>query len=190
MILDYWIPFIIGIIPQSSNYLQNTLHIFAENASAKRHNLKMLQSFEGNIFTIPAKEQFPKNIPRQKIIEVLNQNQSETRVLAGALDVELDVRVMLSVMTANFNLHDILVNGQLGTVKFIMYYQRNVSKVYKKFDDSKAGLKRMNKNGFRKQNLWVPVEKAEFDIKIKSLMLAWACSVHQVTVLQDRHNLW
>ena len=81
----------------------------------------MLQSFEGNIFTIPAKDQFPKNIPRQKIIEVLNQNQSETGVLAGALDVKLDVRVMLSVMTANFNLHDTLVNGQLGTVKFIMY---------------------------------------------------------------------
>ena len=59
-----------------------------------------------------------RTFPARKL---LNQNQSETGVLAGALDVKLDVRVMLSVMTANFNLHDTLVNGQLGTVKFIMY---------------------------------------------------------------------
>ena len=59
------------IKPQFFNYPQNTLHIFAENESAKRHDLQMLQSIEGNIFTIPAKDQFPKNIPHQKIIEVL-----------------------------------------------------------------------------------------------------------------------
>ena len=40
------------IKPQSSNYPQNALQIFAENASAKRHNLEMLYSIEGNIFTI------------------------------------------------------------------------------------------------------------------------------------------
>ena len=59
------------IKPQFFNYPQNTLHIFAENESAKRHDLQMLQSIEGNIFIIPAKDQFPKNIPHQKIIEVL-----------------------------------------------------------------------------------------------------------------------
>ena len=31
------------IKPQSSNYTQNVLHIFAENARAKRHNLELLQ---------------------------------------------------------------------------------------------------------------------------------------------------
>ena len=71
-----------AIKPQSSNYPQNALHIFAENTSAKRHNLEMLYSIEGNILTIPPKDQFPKSIPRQKIIEVLNRNQSETRGLA------------------------------------------------------------------------------------------------------------
>ena len=68
-----------GVIkPQSSDYLQNALQIFAENASAKRLNLEMLHSTEGNIFTIPTKNQFPKSIPHQRIIEVLNCNQSET----------------------------------------------------------------------------------------------------------------
>ena len=71
---------------------------------------------KGNIFTIPAKDQFQKNIPPQKIFEVLNQNQSETGVLAAVLDIKLSARVMFTV---NIYLQDKLVNGQLGTVKGI-----------------------------------------------------------------------
>ena len=72
--------------------------------------------------------------------------------------------------------------------------QRNVSKIYNKFGDSKAGWKMMNSDAFGKQNSWVPVEKTEVDIKIKSskisspvikrtqypFVLAWVCTVHQV----------
>ena len=154
--------------PQSSNYPQNALHVFTEYASAKRHNLEMLYSVEGNIFTIPAtaKDQFPKSIPCQKIIEVLNCSQSETGSLAGVLDIKLNARVMLTV---NIDLQDRLVNGQLGTVKCIRTdSERNVSKIYVMFDDSKAGLKRMNSDAFGKQHLWVPIEKIEVGIKIKS----------------------
>ena len=181
------------IKPQSSNYPQNALHIFAENTSAKRHNLEMLYSIEGNILTIPPKDQFPKSIPRQKIIEVLNRNQSETRGLAGVLDIKLNARVILTV---NIDLPDRLVDGQLGTVYKCIRTdsERNVSKIYIKIDDSKAGLKSMNSYAFVKQQLWVPIEKTEFDIKIKSsktsspvikrtqypLMLAWTCTVLKV----------
>ena len=174
------------IKPQSSNYPQNALHIFAENVSAKRHNLEMLYSVEGNIFTIPAKDEFPKSIPHQKIIEVLNRSQSETGGLVGVLDIKLNARAMLTV---NIDLQDMLVNGQLGTVKCIHTdSERNVSKIYIKFHYSKAGLKRMNSDTLGKQHLWVPIGKTEVDIKIKSsktsspvikrtqypLMLAWA----------------
>ena len=52
----------------------------------------------------------------------------------------------------------------------------------------------MNSDAFRKQHLWVPIEKTEVDIKIKSnktsspvikraqypLILAWAYIVHKV----------
>ena len=70
--------------------------------------------------------------------------------------------------------------------------QRNVSKINIKFDDSKAGLKKMNSDAFGKQHLWVSIEKTQFYIKIKSsktsspvikrtqypVMLACACTVH------------
>ena len=108
------------------------------------------------------------------------------------LDTTLNARVILTV---NIELQDTLVNGQLGTVKCIRTdSEKNVSKIYIKLDDCKAGLKSMNSDAFRKQHLWVPIEKTEVDIKIKSnktslpvikrakypLMLAWVCIVHKV----------
>ena len=189
VILDYWNP---GYKPLSPNYPPNAFYIFAENASAKRHNLEMLYSIEENIFTIPAQDQFPKSSPCQKIIEVLNRNQVETRGLAGVLDIKFNARVMLTV---NIDLQDRLVNGQLGTVKYIRTDSgRNVSKIYITFGDSKAGLKQMTSDAFGKQHLWVPIDKTEVGIKNKSsktsspvikrtqypLMLPQACTVHKV----------
>ena len=126
----------------------------------------MLHSIEGNIFKIPAKDQFPKSIPHQIIIELLNRNQSQAGGLAGVLDIKLNERVMLTV---NIDLQDRLVNGKLGTVKCIRTdSERKVSKIYIRFDDSKAGLKRMKSDAFGEQHLWVSIEKTEVDIKNKS----------------------
>ena len=73
------------------------------------------------------------------------------------------------MLTVSVDLHDRFVNGQLGTVKCIYTDSgRNVSKIYINFDDSKAGLKKMNSDAFGKQQLWVPIEKTEVDSKIKS----------------------
>lgn len=78
------------------------------NASVKRYNLEMLQSIvEANVLIIPAKNQFPRNITRQKIIKVLNQNQSETGGLTGVLDIKFNARVMLVI---NIDLQGRLIN--------------------------------------------------------------------------------
>ena len=112
------------------------------------------------------KTNFQRAFLAKKIIEVSNRNQSETGGLAGVLDLKLNARIMLTV---NIDFEDSLVNGQLGSVKCIRTdSERNVSKIYIKFDDSKSGLKSMNIDAFGKQHLWVPIEKTEVDIKIKS----------------------
>ena len=92
-------------------------------------------------------------------------------------------------------MQDRLVNGQMGTVNYIVLNsQNNVSKIYVKFDDCKAGLKKMNTDNFARQHLWIPIEKTTVHIRIKSnknsslvikrtqftLMLPGACTVHKV----------
>ena len=140
----YWI---IGI--QGNQTTPNYLDVFTENTSVKRLNLKMLQSIEENISTIPAKAQFAKNIPHHKIIQVFNRNQSETGGLARVLDIKMNERAMLTV---DIDLQGKLINGQWGTVKGIhIDSERNVSKVYTKFDDFKAGWKRISSDALWKR---------------------------------------
>ena len=77
-------------------------------------------------------------LPRLRVYE----NQSEAGGLASTLQIKSNVRVML---TMNVDLQDRLIDGQSGTVNHIeINDQHNISKVYIKFDDNKAGLKRIS----------------------------------------------
>ena len=69
-----------------------------------------------------------------------------------------------------------------------------MTKTYVAFDDNQAGLKNMSNDALAIQNLWVPIERAETNIRIRSnketstvinrtkfpLMLACGCTVHKV----------
>ena len=68
------------------------------------------------------------------------------------------------------------------------------SKIYIKFDDNKAGLKRIFMDSLTRDCGWVPTERAEANIRVRAikdsspvinrsqvlLMLAWGCTVHKV----------
>lgn len=71
------------------------------------------------------------------------------------------------MFSVNAELQDRIVNGQLDTVKHILVVSKgNILKIYVKFDDCKAGLKKMNTDAIGKQHLWVPIENREVDIQI------------------------
>lgn len=73
------------IKPWNDQYPNGALHSFAENANASQHNLKMTQLIESPLYIISAIDLLPKNIPRQKINEILNRNQSDTGWLVQTL---------------------------------------------------------------------------------------------------------
>ena len=145
------------IQPLNDQYPHDALHILTENATANQHNLKVVQLTEIPLHMIPVIDLLPKNIPRQKINEILIHKQSKTGGLAKTVQIKLNAQVMLTV---NIDLQDNLVNGQLGTIKHISIDTKcNVTKMYIKLDDSKAGLRKTNKDTFQKSIVGFQLKK-------------------------------
>ena len=174
------------------NYPHDALHIFAENKPCQEHNRNMLNSNQNSLRSISAIDDLPKKVSKDVIEKALNRNQSETGGLAKILEIKINARVMLTV---NIDIADRLINGQIGTVMHISSdVNGQILKIYIKFDDVHAGLKKTNTDPFARQRKWVPIEKAESSIIIRinkdsspvikrtqfPLMLAWACTVHKV----------
>ena len=113
-------------------YPGNILHIFAENARVKRHNHNQLKHIPGQLITILAKNDVPKNSKISDIREAQNRKQSETGGLASLLELKVNVRVML---TTNINIEDRLINGQMSTVKHIEIKENEVKTTYLELDD-------------------------------------------------------
>ena len=188
------------VLPTES-YPKDALHIFAEKASANIHNVDLLNSINSEMYSITAIDSISKIAAFSKIGKVLSRSQSETGGLAGALELKVNTGVILTV---NADLKDRLVNGQLGTVKHFQKDQNgNVLKIYIALDDCEAGLKSTSKDASASRNLWVLIEKAEANIRIRTskdsppaftrtqfpLMLAWGCTGHKVQVLKLKEEV-
>ena len=180
------------VTKDNDNYPHHSIHIWAENAPVNQHNALMLNNVDNALFSLNAIDIFPKNVQASVIAKALNRSQMETGGLARLLELKVEARVML---TSNIDVADKLSNGQIGTVLHI-HVDRNqrVTKIYIKFDDDSAGLKKKNSDNFARLNNCVPIERVETKIKIRTtkssspeikrtqfpLMLAWACTVHKV----------
>ena len=137
-------------------YPGNILHIFEENVAVKRHNDNQLKHITGQLITLPAKDEVPKNSKISDIREAQNRKQSETDGLASLIELKVNARVML---TTNINIEDRLINEQMGTVKHIEIKEKEVTTKYLELDDKCAGQIRMNGSDVKaKNNKWVPVK--------------------------------
>jgi len=147
-----------SISPSDDNYPSDALHIWAENIPVNQHNNTKLQQIPKPMFQLKATEQYPTNVTKQDIDRVLARGRSET----GGLDFEVNVKETARVMlTANIDIADRLINGQIGSVVKIDV-NANTQKpsiIYIKFDDDKAGktLIDNNNNQFAKEHKAVPI---------------------------------
>lgn len=178
-----------------SNYPSDALHIWAENIPVDQHNCAKLAQILKPMFTLKATDQYPNNVNKQDIDRVLARGRSET----GGLDYELHLKETARVMlTANIDISDRLINGQIGTVVKI-YVNPNTQRpsiVFIKFDDDKARQNMINNsnNQYAKEHKVVPIEPILAKIKVRPnkpsspeiqriqfpITLAWACTVHKV----------
>ena len=112
-----------------SGLSMDALHIFAKNINASGQNYWMLQTILGDFHTITAINHLPKKNWNHKINEILNRIHCETAGLTQVLEITAEARGMLTV---NIDLKDrLVVNGQLGTVKYISQGSINsVIKIY------------------------------------------------------------
>ena len=182
------------ITQSDPNYPSDALHIWAENAPVDEHNQRKLKSIQAPLFTVKARDQYPKNVSKKDIDKVLARGRSET----GGLDFEIQVKVGARIMlTSNIDIKDRLINGQMGTVlKIDVNLSQDPTIIYIKFDDEKAGRTIINTscNSLARENRVVPIEPVLAKIKVRPgkasspeiqriqfpIALSWACSVHKV----------
>ena len=183
-----------SITPSDDNYPHDALHIWAENAPVTEHNNRYLQQIPSPLFVLKAVDNYPQNVTRQDIERVLSKGRSETGGLDSEILMKENARVML---TANIDIANRLINGQIGTVFQIATDQNTYEPtvVYVKFDDNNVGNTLINKsvNPLVQRQKVVPIVPMLAKIKVRPgkasspeiqiqfpLTLAWACTVHKV----------
>ena len=83
--------------------IQVTFCIFLQKMSQLKDNDNQLKHIPGQLITIPAKDEVPKNSKISDIREAQNRKQSETGGLASLIELKVNARVML---TTNINIED------------------------------------------------------------------------------------
>ncbi|XP_044169485.1 uncharacterized protein LOC114973474 [Acropora millepora] len=184
-----------SITHSASNYPHDALHIWAENKPVDEYNATRLNQIPAQQYTLTATDQYPQHVSKQDIDRVLAKSRSETGGLDYYILIKEGCRVML---TANIDIADRLINGQMGTVIKIALSEKTQKPniVYIKFDDSEAGRKAItnHSNSFARHNNAVPIEQVLTKIKIRPgkpsspeiqrtqfpLTLGYACTVHKV----------
>ena len=127
-----------SVSPGDENYPSNALHICSENKPVDEHNMRLLQNLSTPLCVLRCVDQYPAQVTKHEIENILTRGRSETGGLDSELFIKQGARVML---TTNIGIADRLINGQMGTTVRIAFHQSNnkPTKIYVKFDDEKAG---------------------------------------------------
>lgn len=157
-----------AINPSDNSYPSDALHIWAENNPVNQHNDMKLENIPVPLFHLKAIDQYPPNVSKQDIDNVLARPRSETGGLDSNIYIKETARIML---TNNIDIADRLTNGQLGTVVRIGINQSNQKPtvIYIKFDDDKAGSSLIvnSTEPFVRENQVVPIQPVLAKIKVR-----------------------
>ena len=102
------------------SYLIQALHIYAENRSARVHNQTLPDNLSSLLISIYAEDKIRRHSSNADIAEAGNDSQSEASFLALLLRLNTDAIVLI---TANFDIPNRLINGQVGIAKQLKFEQ-------------------------------------------------------------------
>ena len=93
--------------------------------------------------TLTAHDQHPEKATLEDTKRALHQNEN------GGLDYQVKVKIGARVMlTVNLDVNDRLINGQMGTILKIKFYNTyNAEIIYVNFDDENSGCTLIQKSG-------------------------------------------
>ena len=123
----------------TSDWPNEFVKLYLTNRLAGRENDACIDKLNSDVFVIKA-ENSRRDVETGTCSVSLpdNTNLNQTANLPGKLKVCVGARLML---TDNINISDRLINGSIGTVKYLQLNSRNLlaGKIYVKFDDRNAG---------------------------------------------------
>ena len=157
---------------------QNTTLLFAENSIKHDYNHLQLQKLSClPSVEIEAIDEYPENISSGLKNNFQQLSQDKTAGLAQNVVLKKQARIML---TANIDISDRLINGQLGTIFDFEHNEGNITKIYLKLDDKKAGLKTKNCDKFATRNNVIPIERSAADIPISKFSNIYVKRIKQI----------
>ena len=172
------------------SYPNDIIHLYAENANVASHNNAMLEKLHTASYSIAAVDKLP---PGVSCINSLISNKSQMQLSGLATIFKIKVGA-LCMVTQNIDLEDRLINGQIGTIVHIKFFDGKPSILYIRFMDDKAGLTLKRTDSYAQNNNCVPIKKVESEVCVRSyrganvvfkrtqfpLMLSYAATIHKV----------
>ena len=116
----------------ADNYLQNAVHVFAENYPTVVHNKKILDTLPGEmhrVYTI-ANIAAGYQYPLQCIVSAQNRKQINTGGIAKCLELKVGAKV---IITVNIDIKDRLINDQIDEFFEFKIVDKVINKIYIKF---------------------------------------------------------
>ena len=99
----------------ADNYLQNAVHMFAENYPTVVHDKKILETLPGELHRVNSIDNIPADYkyPLHSIESAQNRKQTDAADLTKCLELKVGTKV---VVTVNIDIKDRLINGQVSEV--------------------------------------------------------------------------
>ena len=156
----------------SSEYLRDAVHLFADQEGMYKHNENIMNGIDGEEVDIPCHDTVASaNISQKRARELISELPDDPENPPANMEKVLTVKVGMKYnISVNVNVENGLANGTTGKVKFIEYKIEGSncpSIIWMEFEDPRIGKATREKyiqRGYHNSNIqrdWTPIFEVE-----------------------------